>query len=159
LSALDTQAIKALAITMDDGLDLLGRSGGGSGGTSRASSEHGGASSEGMTRRREAHERALAASQQRPSSGSEYVTGIAKRVDRLIEVALARARACTRVISLGPTPALSRGLLASYVACGCEAEHDLSDGYILGGQRAGWGPGRGRRRASAWQRRQGEEKA
>jgi hypothetical protein len=85
---------------MDDGLDLLGRSGGGSGGTSRASSEHGGASSEGMTRRREAHERTLAASQQRPSSGSEYVTGIAKRVDRLIEVALARARASSPLAHL-----------------------------------------------------------
>ena len=72
---------------MDEGLELLGRSAGGSGATSRASSEHGGAGSE---RRREATERALAGNQQR--LGTEYVSasvsGIAKQVDRLIEVCM-----------------------------------------------------------------------
>lgn len=72
---------------MDEGLELLGRSAGGSGATSRASSEHGGAGSE---RRREATERALAGNQQR--LGTEYVSasvsGIAKHVDRLIEVCI-----------------------------------------------------------------------
>ena len=78
-----TQAIKSLAITMDEGLELLGRSAGGSGGTSRASSEHGGASSEGCRRRtrknKEEHH-------PRSSVGTSFVSGLAKHVDGLIEV-------------------------------------------------------------------------